>query len=153
MHLVDLLLHIQQGLIVIDLTGDDVELTSRRFLLGIYIIPLAGGGQGSALVEILGIDELGRKGITHVAPAQCLSLGRVLTLRVSRLDHEVLDDPVEQRTIVWAFLGQLNEVVPMFRCLVVEFHHDVSRGGLDFQSCFHFSLVCSRLTGRQPADE
>ena len=42
MHLVDLLLHIQQGLIVIDLTGDDVELTSRRFLLGDLHYPLGG---------------------------------------------------------------------------------------------------------------
>ena len=135
-HLVHLLLHAQQGGIAINLAGHDVELATRRSFLRIYIVSLAGSGQGSFLMEILGIDKLGRHGVAHVARPQHLTLGSVLRLGVACLDHEVLDDTMKEGALVGAVLGQLDKVITVFRRFVIQFHHDVAGGGLNLQSGF-----------------
>ena len=154
-HLVHLLLHAQQGRIAVHLAGNDVELTARRSLLGIHVVPLAGGRQSTFLMEILGIDKLGRDGIAHIARTQHLTLGRVLRIGVACLYHEVLDDTVKEGSLIGTVLGQLDEIVPMLGSFVVQLHHDVARGGFNLQFGFfaHIFRFFIRFAGHKAANQ
>ena len=82
--------------------------------------------QGTTLVEKLWINELGRDGVIRSARAQHFAFRSALALWVTALDHEILDDTVEECAIEISLLCQLDEVVTMLRCLVVEANLDVA---------------------------
>ena len=120
-------------------SGHDVELASRRFALRVHIIAHSCCSQCALLVEELRY-ELGRYGVTHISSAQLCGIWRSLAVRVACLNHELADDAVEEGAVVHAFLGELDEVIAVFRSFVVKFHDDVALGGFDFHlgSFFHF---------------
>ena len=73
----------------------DVELGARGFLHGIGGISAAGSRKGAFLVAVRR-QYLGWDGVSGAAGAKAVSVCRILGERVSTLDHEVTDDPVEQ---------------------------------------------------------
>ena len=68
------------------------------------------------------VAELGRDSVAGIHP----TVG-VLTA----LDHEVLDDAVEGRSVIPAFVHQLDEIVAVQRCVVVQLGFDGALRGLD----------------------
>lgn len=60
----------------------------------------------------------------------CYNMYLTECLRIAALNHEILDDTVEERAVVIALACQLDEVVPVLGCLVVEAHDDVAHCGM-----------------------
>ena len=54
----------------------------------------------------------------------------MLTIGVTTLDHEVLDDAMDEQGVVDAHLRDLQEVVTRLWCLVVESDTDITCCGL-----------------------
>ena len=77
-------------------------------------------------MEYLRQTEFWLYGIVEIASPQPLSRLGILAVRVARLYHKVLDDTMEQQRVVHLHAHQLQEVVAMLRCLVVEGYADVS---------------------------
>ena len=83
--------------------------------------------------------ELGRNGIARVAVAQdfiarrryerVALAGNAGVARAS-LNHEVLDDAVEECAVIEAFAAQLDEIVAMAGCLVAKLYADNAGGSL-----------------------
>ena len=98
---------------------NDVELRAAGFLHGIGDIALAGSGQGALLMVVTGNDF----SLDLVSGAAGAELGLVLDVlckRISALDHEVLDNAVEQQSVVEAAGCKLDEVVAVLGGVGVE---------------------------------
>ena len=121
-----LLLHLLQLVLLVGLSPDDIELAAAALTLRVHLVAQTGSAQGTALVEELWINKLGRDGVIRSARAQHLALRSALAVRVAALDHEILDDTVEECAIEISLLCQLQKVVTMLRSLVVEAHLDVA---------------------------
>ena len=121
-----LLLHLLQFVLLVGLSPDDIELAAAALTLRVHLVAQTGSAQGTALVEELWINKLGWDGVIRSARAQHLALWSALAVRVAALDHEILDDTVEECSIEISLLRQLQEVVTMLRSLVVEAHLDVA---------------------------
>ena len=123
-----------------DVAVHDVELGAGGGLRGVVV---AGCGHGAALVVERG-HELGGYALGGAAHAEALAGLGGLGVGVARLDHEALDDAVEEHTVVVTLLHQLDEVVAVKRGFVVEGDGDVAHGGLDQYLC-HFIFFGFRL--------
>ena len=146
--------HAEKRRIVIHLSGHDIELTTGRFLLRVYVISLTGGRQRTFLMEVFRVDKLRRNSVSYIARSQHLAFRGILRFGVARLYHEVLDDTVKQRTFISTFLGQLDKVIAMLRRFVIQFHDDVTRTCLNLQLRFFFHIsvfLLSRFAGCQTA--
>ena len=102
------------------------KMAAAALTLRVHLVAQTGSAQGTAFVEELWINKLGRDGVIRSARAQHLALWSALAVRVAALDHEILDDTVEECAIEISLFCQLDEVVTMLRCLVVEAHLDVA---------------------------
>ena len=71
---------------------------------------------------MLGIDDFGRDGVVQIAVAQVLVERSILRVDVARLNHKLLDDTVEEQTIIAVFLYILQEIVPVQRRIVEKSH-------------------------------
>ena len=130
-----LTLHLVELLRVVHFAGNDIELRARRCLFGIHLVALSGRSQCPAFVEILGVDKLGREGITRVAHAQHLAGGGISGGTVASLYHKLVDYTMKQSTVVISLLDQLHEVVAMRGGIVVQFHLNVSHCSLHKDNC------------------
>ena len=77
-------------------------------------------------MEKLWINELGRDGIVRTTCAQYLAFRSAFAVWIAALNHKILDDTMEESAIEISLLCQLDEVVTMLRCLVVEAYLDVA---------------------------
>lgn len=88
------------------LTLNDVELVGRGSLLGVDLVPFAGGGERTFAVEEA-LDKFGREAIARVLAAEHLSRFGVARVGVATLDHEVVDNAMEEKTVEEALIYQL----------------------------------------------
>ena len=86
-------------------------------------------------------NEFGWYGIAHIATTQLCGIVGVLAVRVSCLNHECLDDAVEEGRVIYTFLGEFDEIVAVFRSFVIQFHNDVAHCGFDFHLSTFFHIV------------
>ena len=93
---------------------------------------------------IVFIDELGRNRVVRSSLSVELCLGTVAGVWVARLNHESVDDPVEKQAVVVVFAHELAEIVPVSRCLAVEFHADCSLRRDDVE--FRFAVLYHSYT-------
>ena len=121
-----LLFHLLQFILLVGLTPNDIKLASAALAFWVYLVAKTGCAQGTTLVEELWINELGRDGIVRTTCAQHLAFRSALAVRIAALNHKILDDTMEESAIEISLLCQLQEVVTMLRCLVVEAHLDVA---------------------------
>lgn len=120
-----LLLHLLElgGLIYI--APNDVKLAATRLTIGVYLVAQAGGTQGATLVKEGGL-YLGSDGIVGATSAQHLASGCLSAVGVATLYHKVGDNAVKQCAIIVAFFGQLDEIVAMKGCFVIQANSDVA---------------------------
>ena len=82
-------------------------------------------------MEETGID-FGFDGVAWAAHTEAFAGGSALGVGVSALNHEVLDDTVEQEAVVIALGGELEEIVTVEGRLVIQADYDVAQSGCDF---------------------
>ena len=60
------------------------------------------------------------------------------------------EDIVEEGAVVHAFLGELDEVVAVLRCFVIQSYHDVALSGFQFnlRTFFHVVLLVRACSAR-----
>ena len=89
------------------------------------------------------IDDLGGNFVTRIAVAQHLSRRSTPRGGVARLDHETGDHAVEQQRIEKPFARQLQEIIAVEGCPVVERNADVARSGMqqDFGALLRAGLA------------
>ena len=121
-----LLLHLFQFILLIGLSPYNIELATAALSFWVYLISQTGCAQGTTLVEKLWINELGRDGIVRTTCAQHLAFRSAFAVWIAALNHKILDDTMEESAIEIFLLCQLDEVVTMLRCLVVEAYLDVA---------------------------
>ena len=121
-----LLLQLFQFLWLIHLAPHDIELASAACLFGVHLVALAGCTEHSTLVKELWIDYFSGNVVARTACTKRLAGRCTLALGITSLYHEIADNAVEERTIIVALGGQMQEVVAMKRCLVVEANHYVA---------------------------
>ena len=61
---------------------------------------------------------------------------RISGIGVTALDYEIVDHPMEKETVEIVFLCQLDEVIPVKGCFVVEFEFHRTHGSLHHHHCF-----------------
>ena len=127
---VEPLLHLRKVVARERAPPDYVELAGAGALLRILVVALAGGGQYAAAVVDVGQPELGRQRVVQVALAQLCAGCGMAAERVAGLNHEVADDPVEEQRVVELVAHQIQEIVAVAGCLVIECQPDVALGGL-----------------------
>ena len=71
-------------------------------------------------MEILRPADFCRNLIRLRRAAKQLAGLRILTFRVTRLDHKAVDDPMEEHTIVKTLAHQFQHIVAMLRGLVIK---------------------------------
>ena len=81
-------------------------------------------------MEDLRQAELWLDGIVEVARTQQLAGLGVLAVQIAALNHEVLDDTMEKQGIVDVHADELQEIVAVQGCLVIEGQTDVALGSL-----------------------
>jgi hypothetical protein len=59
--------------------------------------------------------------LSHLTPGQSMPRGGI-----AGLYHEVGNDTVPQHPVIKSLTHQLQEIVTMLRCLVIEIHHDIT---------------------------
>ena len=79
---------------------------------------------------VLRIDDFGRHGIVYIKLLH-LSRSHLSAGVVATLNHEVLDDSLEDAAVVIAAVHELQEVVAMVRRVVIECHTDVAHRGFE----------------------
>ena len=115
----------------------------------------------------LAIEELSLDGVVGTPLAQRHTRFCMTAVGVATLDHEVLDDTVEEQRVVELLIDEFQEVVAMTGCIVIERHENVSLGGLNHHlmalrhhrngggkrqrqnqesQLFHFSLAVTTVT-------
>ena len=122
-----------QGPFVIHLALHNVKLRATGGLLGVHLVRFAGSSQSAFFVEVIVLD-FGRDGISWVEATVGI---------LSTLDHEVLDDTVERRSIVPSFVDQLDKVVAMLRRVVIKFGFNRTHVRLDDDDGFLFCCFLS----------
>ena len=112
-------------------TGDNVELAGAAAVLGVDIVAFTGCCHRAAPMDNPWRAELWFQGVTQVAIAQFLSRLCRAAVGVTSLNHEVIDDAVEEQRVVEVLVHQLQEVVAVDGGLVVEGYADVALSSLD----------------------
>jgi len=110
-----------------DATLYNIELGAAAGLGGVDVVAHACSGEGATSVEELGSD-LGGEGIGRVGPAKAFGASGPGAW-VTRLDHEALNDAVEEDALVEVAADELDEVVPVKGCGVGETEAYISLGG------------------------
>ena len=83
--------------------------------------------------------DLGFQRIAWTADTQRLAGRRAFGIRITPLDHEILNHAVEQRTIIVAISHQFHEVVTVDGSLVIQANHDIAQHCLYLY--FHIVLI------------
>ena len=71
-------------------------------------------------MEIFGIDYFSLDGVARVSGTEHIARSCIFRLGVARLNHEILDYTVKQHAIVVSVAHELEDVVAMLGCVVVE---------------------------------
>ena len=121
-----LLLHLLQFILLVGLSPYNIELATAALAFRVYLISQTGCAQGTTLVEKLWINKLGRDGIVRTTCAQHLAFRSAFAVWIAALNHKILDDTMEESAVKISLLRQLDEVVTMLRCLVVEANLDIA---------------------------
>lgn len=129
--LLHLLLHLLELGRLVDRAPDDVELAAARLATGIDLVTKSGSAERTTLVEETGID-FGFDGVAWAAHTEAFAGGSALGVGVSALNHEVLDDTVEQEAVIIALGSELEEIVTVEGRLVIQADYDVAQSGCDF---------------------
>ena len=119
---------------------DQVELGAGGFLHRVREVAAAGSGQRSLLVPVFG-DDFRIDRIAGAAFAPFLDPGGVTGERIAALDHESVDDPVEQDSVIVMRERQAGKVVPVLGRVLVQFDPDRSHGRDDVEDGFLGQLV------------
>ena len=108
----------------------DIEIGGSRSLGWVLIVTLARRTELSTLVVVLRIDDFGRHGVVYI---KLLHLSRVHLSAgiVTTLNHEVLDDSLEDAAVVVAAVHEFQKVVAMVRRIVIEGHTDITQCGFE----------------------
>src|SRR5438552_6312550 len=104
----------EDGVLMIELSRTSVaneELASGR-------IWIRGPRHRNGASHMGTIIELGLDGITRTALSPGSFLGRILCIRISSLNHEILDYPVKTCPIIKSFSRQRLEIFDGLRCYV-----------------------------------
>ena len=140
----------------------DIEITRRRGKLRVDVIPLTSSTELTTLVVILRIENFGwyRVGCVKLLWLQWIDLaGR----GVASLYHKVLDNSMEDATIIVATLYPFQKIIPVKRGVIVESHPNVAHrrlqqnlmasGILMYGSCIHTrnSYTLDNLNGVRPS--
>lgn len=91
-------------------------------------------------MEEVGLD-LGLQRVVGTAHTELLACRRALRVGVAALNHEVANDAMEQRAIVIALRSQLQEVVAVNGCVVVEANGNVAQGSGNLDICHGFDML------------
>ena len=102
------------------------------------IVTLAGGRHTAPDVVQIREDYLGRQSITGTSVAKEGVPGCALAVRIARLYHETLYDPMKQNPVVETLPGKFQEIVPVQRGEVGQGYADVACRG--FQT-YHTALL------------
>ena len=137
-----LLLLVEHG-IVKTFAIDNIELTHRRFTLGVLGIVFAGCRHRPAPVNDFWISYLSRNLICLVAPI-AIKFSRLGMLRktITSLNHESKNDTMEKDAIVETFAYQFQKIVAMERCLIVELNLHRSAVGYQLHNRARFLCLC-----------
>ena len=112
---------------------DDIELTTAGATFGIGAIALASHRQGTTLMGMeqtaLAVEELALDGVVGTPLAQRHARLCTAAVRVAALNHETLDDTMEEQRVVELLVRQTQEVITMLGGIVVERQQDVSLCG------------------------
>ena len=147
--LILLLFHIQKCRIIEYFSGNNIELTTGWLFLGIHFISLSGSRQSPFLMKILRIYKFSRNCITYITGTQHLTFRSIFRFRITRLHHKVFYDTMKQRSIICSVFSQFNEIISMFRSLIIQLYFDIPHRGLNLQYSFFFHVsifLLSRLT-------
>lgn len=130
---VDTLLCIFEHVGIEAASGDNVELTHGRLHLRIGVVSLSRGSHCPTLMEELWPSYFCGYLVGFItALAEQLSRLCMSAGTIARLNHETVDDPVEEDAIVVALGHQFQEVIAVLRCLVVEFDDHFSAVGFEY---------------------
>ena len=93
------------------------------------------------------VYELSRNRVVRASLTIESDLGRVLRIWVSSLNHEAVNDPMEQKAVIIVFSNQFYEIVSVFRGFRVKLDShcthvcDYVKLGLFDDFVFHFDCV------------
>ena len=77
----------------------------------------------------MGIDYFGLDVVAGASGAEVLAGLGLAAVGVARLQHESVDDAVEEHVVVEPFVDEFDEVGLVAGCVAVETHEDVALGG------------------------
>lgn len=135
LHLFNEILHLTRGE---SSAPNDIELGTTAALLWVRPVVLARCCKGSPLV-VYATAEFGFKGIAGTTDTESLTCRSILGIGVAALNHESLDDPMEERPVVIALANEFQEVVTVYGRLVIEAYHYVAHRGMDFHTLCLYS--------------
>ena len=78
-------------------------------------------------------NEFSRDGISRTALAIFVSHGGVSRIWVSALDHEAVDDSVEEKAVIESCQSKFLEIGPVLRSFAVKLHFDSTETGDDIE--------------------
>ena len=143
--LLHLLLHLLELRGLIYVAPNNVKLATTRLAVGVYLVAQTGGTQGATLVKEGGL-YLSSDGIVGATSAQHLASGCLTAVGVATLYHEVGYHTVKQCAIIVAFFGQLDKIVAMKGCFVIQANSDVAQCSVYSYFCCHYFLLVNELT-------
>ena len=78
-----------------------------------------------------GIDYFSLDGVARVSGTEHIARSCIFRLGVARLNHEILDSTAKQHAIVVSVAHELEGVVALLGCVVVEVNLDVAERCVD----------------------
>ena len=87
-------------------------------------------------MEVVRVDDFGVDVIAGAAGSAVLAGPGVAAVGVAGLEHELVDDAVEEHVVVETFLDEFEEVGLVAGRVAVEAYNDVAFGGTDNLSGF-----------------
>ena len=94
----------------------------------IHLVTFARGSQHPPLMEIPRLDFRLQR-VARILVAQEHARPRRLGIGVPRLNHEILNHPMEQHPVVIPFPDQLQHILPVYHGLVVKPQADIPQRG------------------------
>ena len=141
LHLVADLIELLGG---VGLAPDDIELTTAGTAFGILAVALARCSQCPTTVRMeqmaVGIEELSLDGIVGTPLAQRHARFSMTAVGIAALNHEVLDDAVEEQRIIELLVDEFQEIVAMTRRIVEERQNNLTHCGFEH----HLTRLCHR---------
>ena len=116
---------------------NNIELARRGSLGRVHLIGLTSGSQRTFFMD-KARDKFGRNGITKSTVAKHLTRFGIAGIRVTTLNHELIDNAMEQEVVIETLFYQLYKIVAMFWSLIIELDGHISVGSLNQNVVFLF---------------